>query len=347
MLEIYTRYITGISGADALALSLNRDGFPFEDAQGNPCVVTRDHIRSTLAAWPAYAGNYNTGRAKKRAGYNDLDPDSLDLNPRRAVLNIDLVRLVAIKRKLRGTAPEADHGITEQATPLPLAQLVRCAACEAIAAKLGDPHRRTRLGGTVKSRAYYRHRQDIECGCHVHLIRQEVLEGEFVKLLARLRPNDEAFANLLAAAERIDLHIQERSAAEPDAEQQRLNQIKRGNEKIRRLRRDYQELHVTEGEYKKKRQRLEEQLQSLEGQRSDDVILDLPLVEFVTLLQHPVMLWASLDMSGQRALAHGLFDFFLYDIDNAQITRWQLSTWAQSLFTISSRFVISVYRKGG
>ena len=340
--EVYHRYASGHGGTDAIAISLNEDAWAFQDQHKQPQPFTRDDVRRILAEWPVYGGYYPMGRAKNRSGSSDPDPATIPLGGKKALLPVDLVKLVAQRRRQRAlgetagqpTPTASDHGIVHAAYPFPLAQVVRCAQCELKAQSRDNPAYRSRLGGTTQPIGRrYRHTGDKRCGLTTRSVPQAVLEDAFADLLTRLYPQTSAFACLLAEAKALDAEKQTVEPS-PSTELSVALKIKRTQEKLRRLEQLYLELALSEAEYRTKKVELLAALQQLEAQPLPDTVVMLTLNEYAHVLHDPARLWLMLDAEGRRGLAHGLFDHLLFDLDTQQFTGWQLSPWAGLFFTL-------------
>lgn len=204
ILHLYLSQPNGL-GTGRIARTLNAEGYPFRNERGLPCAFTADDVRRALADWPAYGGFYGLGRAKDRPVYKDVDAEAIPLNRKRTLFPLDDLKRVGQMRKRRGFEQPTDDGIIHNAKAYPLAQVVRCAACEAKAAQLGDERYRTRLGGHMPNARRYRHTLDNACICRAKSVLADDLEALFVKeVLTRLTPKRETFQRLLSEAAAAD-----------------------------------------------------------------------------------------------------------------------------------------------
>ncbi len=332
ILHFYLSQPHGV-GTGRLARSLNAEGYPFRNERGLPCAFTADDVRRALADWPAYGGFYGMGRAKDRPGYKDIDTDAIPLNRKRALFPLEDLKRVGQMRKRRGFEQPTDDGIIHNAKAYPLAQVVRCAACDAKAAQLGDERYRTRLGGHTPNARRYRHTLDNACTCRTKSVLADDLEALFVRdVLTRLICKDDAFHRLLAEASVADAQPDPEYAAQEDPQNVRSRHIKRCQEQLRRLERSYQSLALSDAEYDKQRSATLARLAEWEGRVVVPRAADVQLVEFISALRDPVHLWFTLDDEGRRTLAHSLFSYLLYDLDQHSFTEYRLTDWVEQLF---------------
>ena len=322
-------------GTGKIARLLNMEGYPFRSEQGQPCAFCSDDVRRTLADWPAYAGYYPMGRAKDRPGHRDIDPKTVTLNKKRTLFPLDDLKRIARLRKQRGIEPPADDGIISAAKAYPLAQLVRCTSCEAQAVRLNDERHRTRLGGHTPNARRYRHPNDVPCACVRKSVLADELEALFSEcLLSHLQPNADLFRHIFDHAHAADCQPDPGYKDVDNPNGVRLRQIKRGHEQLRRLERSYQALILTDAAYDKQRALISAQLAEWEAQPPALAIRDLPLADFIQALQNPVRLWDTLDDEGRRTLAHSLFSYLLYDLDQHTFTEYHLTEWSERFFVL-------------
>lgn len=325
------------TGATQIAQLLNSDGYPFRTSQGHPRPYTADDVRRVLADWPAYGGIYLAGKAKDRAGYQEPDADTLTFLPKKALLPPVLLKEIARMRKARGIARTAGDGIVADSIPHPLAQLTRCAICEKRARALRDTHYQTRLGGHYQGNtARYRHRNDVVCSVHKRSILAAELEERFETELARLQPQPERFAALVQHAIECSRRPELQGTMDADPEVVRQHQVERLREKVRRLEKSYLNVTITEADYEREKQSLLTQLAEWEGQVVDTKPLTLALTDYLIALENPLALWRRLDEQGRRNLAHHLFDYLLYDLDQDRFTEVHPAAWTTALFTVTA-----------
>jgi len=335
IVDLYLSQPNGM-GTGRIARTLNTEGYPFRSEKGQPCAFCTDDVRRVLADWPAYGGFYGLGRAKDRPGYKDADPETIALSRRRALLPLEDLKRVGRLRKMRGFEQPTDTGIIHAAKAYPLAQIVRCAVCETRAVQLGDERQRTRLGGHTPTVRRYRHPNEVPCACVKKSVLADALETLFVEtVLTHIAPRPDAFQRLLAHAHTSDQQDDPGCPPLEDPYAVRVRHIKRCQEQLRRLERSYQQLAIADEDYDKQRGVLLTQLAQWQAQPIEPTSVAVSLVEFITTLQNPRQWWGGLDDEGRRSLAHSLFRYLLYDLDQQRFTEWRLTEWAEYLFSLT------------
>jgi hypothetical protein len=86
-------FALGQFGGRKIAKILNKEGYRFRDVDGKPRLFDKECVRAITANWPEYGG---VVLGKKAIGRNAkvISPDTVALNPERAVMDIELCRRV-------------------------------------------------------------------------------------------------------------------------------------------------------------------------------------------------------------------------------------------------------------
>lgn len=193
-------FVLGNLGARKIAEKLNREGYRFRDADGKPRLFDKECVRSVTATWPEYGGIVLGKKAIARNA-KDITPDTVALNPERAVIDIDLCRRVGevrAERHRESRQSKPGGGLRENTVIFPLSHIAFCAHCHKLAEETGDPSLRAYLTGYQGSRSpRYRHSEHRHnCTAYNHSVKSEVLEREFARLVATLSIKPEATPKL-------------------------------------------------------------------------------------------------------------------------------------------------------
>ena len=183
--EVLTLYATGLYGKGKIADTMNNKGWFFRSRRGQPHPFTINDIRRIVRNWVEYGGVVIGQRAKDRQ-LNEVNAETITLNPERAVFDVDLLYQVARVLNTRTQEKrQPDYGAHSDAYVYPLSKIVYCAHCDRMAQAQGNPQLRSALSGarTSKQRRYRHKDSRKKCGCLNRSVPLEVIDDCFARLI--------------------------------------------------------------------------------------------------------------------------------------------------------------------
>ena len=329
--RIFTLYVEG-KGRATLCKIMREEGWAFRSIKGQPAPLSNDAIVRVTKGWPEYGGIVLGKRAKDRQSY-DLDPDTVTLDPNRAVFDVDLLKQVgrvAHERSFKRT----DNGHNVEAQVYALAGLLDCAQCDRLAEKQNNPLLRTRLIGKGKSATrggVYRHRPGLECGCKHKQVQAPFMEAEFMRLCTLLSLSDEAQEALRQFATTLSGAVSDETVALDEKRTAAMAKLRRKLEAARHL---YEEGEISHEDYINRKQAQEAELLRWERYTTEARQTHIELMLCAEAFNRLVGLWETADDEGRQFLARGLFEEIVFDLDDQVMVGFKLKAWAERFLVV-------------
>src|SRR5258708_7023075 len=186
-------------GAERIAYLLNLEGWAFKNRDRMPRSLDKEDIRRVVHNWPEYGGAVLGKRARYRSGL-EVNPDTVQLNPDRALFPIDLLVQVGRVVRERSYEPRND-GVKRTARSYAMNGMLYCAHCEQRAFEQKNEGLRTKLWGKTSKDSRYRHRDGMKgCGCTNRSVTCEEVENDFGRLLHLMVVLGDSIQKLVARA---------------------------------------------------------------------------------------------------------------------------------------------------
>jgi DNA invertase Pin-like site-specific DNA recombinase len=338
-----TLYATGLHGFETIAYTLNDEGWPFRDRNGNPRTLWRDDIRRIVSNWPEYGGIVTDKRSKDRPAYEELDVNAILFREDRAIFPIELLRGVAQMRYQRSHRPVQDHGVNQNTYFYPLSGITYCAHCEGVAEAHGNSRLRSRLGGIGGRRAAteiprYRHKPGTRCGCRNRSVPCETYESDFTRLIHLLTVKPEAISIMTELAIQAD---RGRLREDVDIEAQKEEAIALCNRRIDAAVHLYKDGEIDRVEYLNIRESNEREIAHWQVRTTETQRMAVELAMCIEAVDKLSRLWDISDPEDRRGLAHSLFEYIIYDLDAQRITDFRLKPWADRFLTTRADLIAS------
>jgi DNA invertase Pin-like site-specific DNA recombinase len=324
--RILKLYAEQWSGREKITRLMQSEGWAYRDGNGSPSPLEVEDIRRVTNNWPEYGGIVIGKRARERSPL-DYDPDSITLNPERAVFDVELLMMVGRVQKDR-TRRAPDRGYAQTDYPYPLSGLTYCAHCERVAQAQNNPKLRSRLGG--KSKSIYRHKAGASCGCTRKSVMREVYEADFLRLMKLLTVKPE----MIDRMQQLALQMNSISAQETeDIETKRSAAIAKCQRRIEAARHLYEDGDISRQEYIRRRELNEKEIQHWKTYTSEAEKLLVELAMCIDVVDKIVRLWEVSDDEDKQGMVRHLFEQIVYDLDSQRIVDFQLKDWV-------SRFLV-------
>lgn len=316
-------------GRESICRKLQREGWAFRDRNGQPAPLEVDDVRRVTANWAEYGGYVSEKRARERHPA-DYPPDDIiaKLVPARAVFDVDLLAHVARSRQKRAVRKHPADSINKKARSYPLSGITYCARCEALAKKQKNARLRSLLSGRLG--VYYRHKPGGACGCKRQSVRREVLETEFSKLVQLLAVKPEA----IEAMRQLAFQATPAAGEDKDFEAQKTEAIALAHRRIQAAIDLYGDGRLSRQEYLRRVERNERDIASWEARTDDTEKLVMELSICVQAVESLARLWDVASDRDKQGLAHHLFEYLVYDLDQQEIVDFRLKPWADQFLVL-------------
>ena len=329
--RILRLYAEKWAGRDKITRKLQEEGWAYRDRNGNPAPLEVDDIRRVTNNWPEYGGIVIGNRARERHPH-DYDLEAIQLNPERAVFDINMLLKVGHVQKERShRAYDRGHSRTDH--PYPLSAITYCAPCEHAAREQDNPKLRSRLGG--KSQKIYRHKPGASCGCKRKSISRETYEGDFLRLirLLEIKPEMQPLLTQLAVqVNSVNAQDEEQLAAKKAAA---IARCQRRIEAARNLYKDG-DPSTTYEDYLRIKEQNEREVVYWRTVTTETEKLSLQLAVCVEAIDRIARLWETSSDEDKQGMARNLFEYIVVDLDKQQIVDYQFKGWADQLLTLRS-----------
>jgi len=320
---IMETYAKGIDSIESITEMLQKSGWAYCNRTYESVAFEVDDVRRIIANWQQYGGLPSAGRSKEEHAKSVIIED-VELNPQRAVLDVELLYRVGMVRRDRSRLKK-DKGVKKADFHYPLAGLIYCAHCERSASQSNNPKLRSRLGG--KSQTMYRHKAGASCGCNHHSVMRYEIESDFLHLIELLDIKEEYLPLLVQWA--IELNEESPIQDESDFEQKKAEAIAICQRRIDATIHLYGEGRLSRPDYEQRIEQSERELNLWKTRASDKQKITIELTKVKEVIRQTASLWHDSSDQDKRGLAQTIFDYIVYDLDKKQIVGYKLKAWAE------------------
>lgn len=325
-------YAANLGGRRLIADMLNREGYRFQDGDGQVALFNDDDVRRVTLNWVEYGGAVLPGRARSRRA-SDITLEQVKLKPERAVVDVELCYQVGLVWQTRTRAKTTlDYGVHLDATVYPLSRLVYCAHCERLAQEAGDNSKRAYLTGKTGNKPEsrrYRHNTERRCPAKHRSITADVLEQDFLRILERIAVREEALPLLVEAVEHF---------TRDNRQEERKNAIQAEIAYWRQRAQNADTLffraRISELDWQDTLETADREIARLQALSAEQVEAEIALRLTTEMISNLVQHWHQGSAQDRRGLAHSLFEYLVYDLDTQQITDFKLKPWAELLMQL-------------
>jgi DNA invertase Pin-like site-specific DNA recombinase len=323
----------GIYGTRNIADKLNREGYRFRDAQGKPRFFDRDSVRAITANWPEYGGIILGKKAIGRKA-KTLTPETVTLNPERAVMDIELCYLVGKIRAQRSYEKhqrKADTGDRAEVYIFPLSYIATCSHCNKIAEEQGNPSLRSHLIGYEGKRIpRYRHSERRnKCTAENHSVKAEILEQEFARLVKTLTVRPEIAPSMAEAL----IKINQQNLTE-DRKAEILSEIALSKQRIQNAEKLFMMARIDEATLNQHIEESEHEITRLQAEMTDEAHIKQMIQMTANILADMGNKWEDASPEDKQGFVKTLFSEIVFDLDTYQITRFTLKGWAEQFLQL-------------
>lgn len=318
ILRLYSEQWAGRTKIAELLLS---EGWAWRDRTGHPTAFETEDVRRVTNNWPEYGGIVLGSRARNRSPL-DYDPESIVLNPERAVFDVEMLMKVGRVQKER-THRAPDRGHSKSDYPYPLSGITYCAHCERLAQLEKNPKLRSRLGGKTQRR--YRHKAGFNCGCTRKSVLRDLYEDDFFRLIQLLTVKPD----MLNQMRELAMHAQTiKPKADEDFEQKKTSAIAKCQRRLEAARHLYEDGEISRQEYLRRRDQNEQEIVHWQTYTTETENLAIEFAMCVDAVGKLARLWEEGDDEDKQGMARHLFECVSFDLDRQQIVGFKLKPWA-------------------
>lgn len=320
-------------GRRKIADLLNREGYRFRDADGTIELFDSDDVRRILSNWVEYGGGVVRNKRKNRRS-RDVSPANVELNPARAIFDVELCLEVGrtIQERAQNYTRNPDNAVRLDASAYPLSKIIFCAHCERIAIEENRMAARSHLSGKTGSAVMarrYRHDTERRCPAHNRSVKADLVEQDFLLIIESLSLNPESLPMVLKALD----HFNGLSRAE---ERRKATQAEIAHWRQRAKNADllFSKARMSEEDWEQAHAEADAEIERLQAQVSEQHEAAMALKLTTDMIANLVQNWKQANGEMRRAMAHGLFEHIVYDLDAQQIVDFKLKPWAQTLMQL-------------
>ncbi len=326
-------FALGQYGIRRIAEILNNEGYRFRDVKNKPTLFDREGIRAIVANWPEYGGAVLGKKATARNA-RKITPDTVILNPDRALMDVELCRRVGQVRAERFREPvqsKPDTGARADASIFPLSRITHCSHCSKMAEEKNDPALRGYLIGYEGSRSpRYRHAERVhKCDSRNRSVKADILEGEFARLVAALSVRSDMIP---AMVEQLSQFNQQNLTDERKAEM--LSEIGLCKQRIQNAEKLFLMARIDEATFRHHINDNEGQILRLQAEMSEEGQVRQMIEVTANMLADMGTRWPSASNEDKQAFAQTLFSEIVFDLETHQITYFMLKPWAAQFLQI-------------
>lgn len=320
-------------GRRRIAQILNAEGYHYRDVHGLLDEFVPDDIRRIAANWVEYGGAVLFGRARSRRAQN-VKPETVTLVPERAVFDIELCYRVGTVRlqRTRDVKRNPENAVRLDSKVYSLSKLVYCAHCERLAETSGNPALRSYLTGKTgnkKEARRYRHDTERRCSAQKRSVMAEVLEADFRLLLDQLTVNPESLPLLAAAVAHFN-----RSGQPEEAQRAIQEEIAHWRQRSKNADKLFGRARISEAEWRTALDEAEHEIARLQSQIMEQHDAEIGLRMTMEMIANLIEHWSEANHDHRRALANGLFEYLIYNLDTQRIVGFKLKPWAELLMQL-------------
>jgi hypothetical protein len=322
ILEVYAE---NRFGADRIAYLLNLEGWAFQNRDGQSRPLDKEDVRRVVYNWPEYGGVVLGKRARRRSVL-EVNPETVQLHPARAVFPLELLLQVGRVTRERAYRPR-NAGVKLTSRTYALNGQFYCAHCEQRALEHNRPEWRSKFWGKTSKDSRYRHRDGSKgCGCTNRSVPCDQVEDDIGRLLHLMNVRENVFQHMVEHAIQMQSTAPEQPPPSKAKKQEALARCERRIQAARRLFRDGD---MEEAEYDRILQECEQERAAWEQLTGEQEQVEYELKMCVEALARLVALWDAGDAEQRQALARSLFSHIIYDLDARRIVSFKLKPWAE------------------
>lgn len=323
--EILERYARNKYGADRLASQLNLEGWAFKSRNGMPRPIDKEDVRRVVYNWPEYGGVPLGKRARYRPT-REVNADTVQLNPERALFPIDLLQQIGRVSRERSSGPR-NLGVKRTSRVYAMNSILYCAHCEQRALEQDNPNLRSKFWGKTSKDSRYRHRDGANsCGCVNRSVTCAEVENDFGRLLHLMVVREDVIQKMVSRAAETS------GTSEQQATQRRTQKqdaLARCNRRMQAAKRLFRDGDMEEAEYDKIILECEAEAEAWNQLTGEQEQLEYELKTCVESLSRLAALWDHGDVDQRQGLVRSLFSNIIYDLDARRIVSFKLKPWAE------------------
>lgn len=297
---------------------LSAQGYAFRGADGQPALIESDDVRRITHNWVEYGGAVMDKHSISRH-YEELDLDSILLDPARSVFDLGLLRQVADQLVARSTR-KLGKGRRKKAITYSLSSMIYCAHCEALAQKHSNQAMRSRLISRSRG-AYFVHRPGIKCGRSVGQVATRTIENDFASLVKQLTIDEAAFAIMIRIAGETCAAFQE----DRDLEARKSAAIAKCERKLQAAKHLYEDGEISREEYLRRKEENYREITHWSSYTTETQRITTHLLLCVEALAKLSELWEASTSEDRNRLARSIFEYVVFDLDTQRIVDFKLN----------------------
>ncbi len=323
MLESYAENKFGI---ERLAYMLNLEGWAFRDRDEMPRPIDKDDVRRVVHNWAEYGGVVLGGVARKRSIY-EVNADTVQLNPERAVLSVELLTKVARVLRERAYEPR-NRGVKRVTHAYALHGMLYCAHCEHYALEHDNANLRSKLWGKTSKDSRYRHQEGVKsCGCTNRSVTCDDVEDDVGRLLRLMCVREDVVHIMLDHA--ANFNAPDEAETSRNIEVQKKNALVRCQRRIQAAKRLFRDGEMEEAEYDAILRDTDEEIQGWERMTSEQEKMEYELRSAVDMLTRLSAVWDAGNAEQRQSLIRSLFIHVIFDLDARRIVDFKLKPWVE------------------
>ncbi len=312
---------------------LYEEGWAFRDRKGQPIHLDMDDIRRVLRNWPEYGGIVLAKAAKDRKHY-EFHPDEIVLSPERAVMDVDVLKQVALQLIDR-SYKQTGKGQSKTDFYYPLSQIVYCACCERNAEEKQNPSLRTRLIGCYQKQ--YRHRPGLKCGTTHTRIQRSIIEPHVLELCKSLIVSEDDMALMQHMVQTLLP-----SEGPEEFKANREEEVARCRRSIDAVRNLYADGEISREEYVQKRTTNEQEISRWMAYSTESEHLGMEIMMTVESIKRIVTYWNTSTDEDRQGMIRNLFDYLVWDFDLKEIVDFRLKGASENY--VNLKVSLTVYK---
>ncbi len=320
-------------GRRKLADMLNNEGYRYRDLDSNIELFDPDDVRRIVTNWVEYGGGVLKNKRQNRRA-RDVTPANATLNAEHAVFDVDFCYRVGsvIQARTRDYTRNPDNAVHLDATSYPLSKLLFCAHCEHAAVESGNPGLRSNLRGKTGNGNMirrYRHNTERRCAAHARSVVAELVERDFLMLIESLSVNPDSLPLLLNALDHFNT-----KSHESDHKTIVMAEIAHWRQRAKNTDLMFSKARLSQEEWLHAQAEAEEEIARLQTKIVQHDEAEVALKLTTDVVSNLANNWRQANGEMRRSLAHSLFEYIIYDLDEQQIVDFKLKPWVQLLMQL-------------